>query len=324
MNISHDSFKKYIKYRMKYLELIMDKKNQFGGATVMTISNNGQVPQTNMTNQCLWISIRDYLAYALGINITVFDLKREAGLPKSKSTDNIPFDDTNPILLEAANRLCEQYNLTLNFIVTARDGTIRPISLDSRGHMIPTGIINRGALNQVYIASFGNHFELITTGPGYSLKKHATYVASIPAIYTPKILEKKDALETYITFADNKNPLNEIQLAIIDTVADLKIYRKELQISNQEIEESDIAIKELQNSTLSLEEKQQIELHYVTNKSFSDKIRGSLCARISELSKQLEELKKKLVEFNINTPPDIPAEDFSKGSCAVSNKYYFK
>ena len=311
----HSNFRKYIKYRMKYLYLVIN--NQIGGAKCQTIANSGRTQ--NMSNQCLRISIRDYLEYHLGIKITVRELKSNFGL--GSEFDNTAFNEDNPKLLNAVNSLCIHYQLTLNFIVTETDGDIRPISLDSRGNMIPTGIINSGSTHQVYIASFGNHFELITHGPnGYELTKHDNSTIS-SSIYNPKTLNISGE---YVRI-DNKTPITEIQIAIIKIMSDLKIYHKELLISDKEIEDNTKAIRDLQKSGLSEEEITQLSKIYNDNISLSKQIKGSLCYRISELSKQLPGLNKKLVEANIITPPDIPPEDLSSNPmCAISNKYYIK
>ena len=53
--------KKYLKYKAKYLELKKLKYLQKGGNPFRVIRNNGTDPDGSLVNQCMWISLRDFL-----------------------------------------------------------------------------------------------------------------------------------------------------------------------------------------------------------------------------------------------------------------------
>lgn len=152
---------KYIKYKKKYIELKKKIKlnNQSGGMLKgKTISNTGSLE--NMTNQCFWISILYYLNLHGHPNLTLRELRRQAGL--RLDTENKPFDidylvgpelDRRPIFFNAAVQIAEIYDLRIQIFTANRNGEVEITT--SRA------VIGNGR-NLVEIAQFGNeHFELI-------------------------------------------------------------------------------------------------------------------------------------------------------------------
>jgi hypothetical protein len=228
---------KYLKYKQKYNSLKEQNKNninvlqntfnsiknkyqmkyQIGGVLgvhINTIPNNGST-DVNNSLQCIWISIKDYLNYHRGEIRTVRALKELVGLPAT--TDNIQYDDANVQLRRGLELLCELLDISIHFIGTSRDGTIIPFNLENN-RMIAHHFINRGNPNILYIAAFGDHFELIIKGPSnYVLARHLnSTIGILPVnIYQPKVLIKKKFISPS-TITD----INELQLltAITDLI----------------------------------------------------------------------------------------------------------
>ncbi len=297
-------YKKYIKYRIKYLDLIMDKSFQIGGASITTISNNGS--GDNMLNQCMWISIRDYLNYHRGENRTVRALKQSVGL--GPDTDHTEFDEENPGYVDALTRLCRQYEISIYLIVASRDGTVRQISLDGKGNLFPINIINPNAPNIVYIASFGNHFELIVSGPNYTLSKHSSST-STSAPYEPKV-----KIHNIYVNVNPKEPKEktraENEILIVETLQDIDIYEREINIFNKEIIDIEEAIRNLSSTGLLASEIESIKKIYIANLEETRKLLVSL------KSKQLNSIELLIQIYNnilksINTQLE-PFENLKK------------
>ena len=162
-------YKKYLKYKNKYLEL----KKQLGGRRIRTISNSGALE--GMTNQCFWISILNYLQRNGHPALTLRQLRTDAGL--GADTEHTMFDNDykdkngNLILFNAATRIAELYNLNIQVYGVNRNGEI----IGPRAH------IGNG-LNFVEIAQFGlAHFELINGDNG---------AAFVPAVIVKGTLTK--------------------------------------------------------------------------------------------------------------------------------------
>jgi hypothetical protein len=337
MNNPHTS-RKYLKYRIKYFNLIVN--NQLGGARFQSIPNSGSIAGQRMAQQCIWISIKDYLRYHRGFNISVRDLKQLVGL--GQKTDYTEFDDFNPHMAKALDTLCKQLNIRLNFIYTNPDGTIKPYCLKSNGSgsesMDPFKIINSTSPNNVYIASFGRHFELIINGPSYELKRHAYARDDNPQVYTPKVLLCK----TYVEFKEEtkeETSITKHKIDLVEISQNIEYFKKEVDDLNKEINKQELIIKQLQSSS---------EL----DKSQVDRFIKIHQDNIITTKTQISQLKPKLIELedrfnlkqgtinslepgickgpvlsNINTPPDIKhldpfCVDPKSSGCVVSNKYY--
>uniref|UniRef100_A0A6C0HW17 Uncharacterized protein n=1 Tax=viral metagenome TaxID=1070528 RepID=A0A6C0HW17_9ZZZZ len=329
-----DIIGKYLKYRIKYLDLIIN--NQIGGARFISISNSGGIPGERMAQQCIWISIKDYLRYHRGIERSVRDLKQSVGL--GQGTDYTEFDDFNTYMANALDTLCKQLNIRLNFIYTNPDGTIKPYCLNPDRSMHPFKIINSTAPNNVYIASFGRHFELIINGPFYELRRHDSILAiDNPHVYKPKVLLCK----TYVEINEEtkeETSITKHKIELVEILQNIEYFKKEVDDLNKLINEQTQTIKQLESSS---DLDAFIKMHkynIVTAKT-----------QISELTRKLIELNNdfnlKQVIINslesdvcsgtqlspihvdtINTPPDMndldPFKCEKTSGCVVSNKYY--
>lgn len=233
-----DYKKKYLIYKKKYLML---KKRQMGGTFFLSISNSGG-DGSGISQQCIWISIRDYLNYHRGEITTVAELKRYiAGL--GPETDQLEYDDDNVILRDGLVRLAEILGLTLYFIYTRHDGSIVPYCLNEDGSMNPARIINPGANEIVYIATFGRHFELIVQGPHYELQRNPNSTIRVEAIYEPKVNIHK----TYVAKKDIRDEDQQIVQAsinLVELMQNIEFFENELKRIELDIVQNQ---KELKN-----------------------------------------------------------------------------
>ena len=152
-----DYYQKYLNYKTKYSELKKKlNKKQVGGKRVKTVSNSGRME--NMSLQCFWISILDYLRKHGRSTLTLKELRRQAGL--NRTTEHEMFDvdkkdsHGNLIFYNAAVEIARIYNLNIQIFTADRRGNITNITA-------PRANIGSGT-NLVQIAQFGlGHFELI-------------------------------------------------------------------------------------------------------------------------------------------------------------------
>jgi hypothetical protein len=167
-----DDYKhKYLKYKKKYLMLVEEQKklnntNNYKiflgggsiviGSKVKTIPNSGSLE--NMSNQCFWISILDYLQSHCHEKLTLRELRTNAGL--NSKTEHMMFDtnylinkgnENIPIFFNAANRIAGIYDIQIEVYSVNREGIV----INQRDEI-------GASKNIVPIAQFGlQHFELI-------------------------------------------------------------------------------------------------------------------------------------------------------------------
>jgi hypothetical protein len=182
-----NNYKKYIKYKTKYLKLKKNLNNtQVGGRRVKTISNGGS--REGMSNQCFWISILDYLTIHGYPKLTLRELRTHAGL--DQRTEHTMFDiddhdrsslDRQAIFYNAAVQVAELYNLTIQVFTVDQNGNI----IESAGTGGIRATIGNGP-NRVNIAQFGlGHFELIVDNGGADF---------VPAVMLNNTLTKSTAI----------------------------------------------------------------------------------------------------------------------------------
>lgn len=260
-------YKKYLKYKKKYLELkkkLNYKKyiNQKGGLIVKTISNDGELE--GMTFQCFWISILDYLKRHGYPDLTLHDLREFAGL--GPDTEHIPFDsdylegpelNRQPIFLNAANQIADLYDLCIKIYSIDEFGQVKTNEPN------PRATIGRGT-NLVEIAQYGIvHFELIDKTYGDEFE---------PAVIVKGELKKdiSDSLKEKFIELNNKEDLlktlkndlkaNEISYEDVIKSGSLETRRKQLNYIGTNIEALENNISKLDDEIDSLRLKIQKEL----------------------------------------------------------------
>ncbi len=120
----------------------------------LTIRNNGSM--NGFTNSCMWISLYHYLTIYAGHNVNL-EYIRLIGNMVGEENKNQEFDSSIRSHILGLERISEIYNIRINIYNANRDGNLQGISdifpHPSRRDFRPT--------HNVYIASFGRHFELI-------------------------------------------------------------------------------------------------------------------------------------------------------------------
>jgi len=155
--------KKYIKYKLKYLKLIGGVIEDALIANLRpyeTEKNSGTVD--NMTNQCLWISICDYIK-RFNIELTVRELRNLLIGHKIEINNEREMADNGRHQLEEAFKLIgEIFNLKIKIFPIAYEYNnkkyINKESVSVYGDQNSNKVINIASGG----ITFGNHFELIT------------------------------------------------------------------------------------------------------------------------------------------------------------------
>ncbi len=265
---------KYLIYKKKYLFL---KKQLIGGTRFRSIPNSGG-GEPGLANQCMWISIRDYINYHRGIVTTVIELKRRLGL--SLDTNTIEYDDDNPILRNALERLAVGLRITLCFIYTKRDGSIAPFCLNQDGTMRPFRTINPGNNDIVYVATFGRHFELIVDGPNYQLERHHNSTIREVNPYQPKVrVNNNYVLPSQVSDYEDKQ-IVQASINLVEINQNIDYFENQLKELRKNINDNQDGLRNINSLDLDDEEKMILVISYEQmirdGNNTIDKIRSKL------------------------------------------------
>jgi hypothetical protein len=315
-----------LKVRQSKFNKIKGKKThkksvkQHGGVNpgIMTISNNGSDGKSNLSLQCMWISIRDYLLYHRGeTHHTVRTLKASVNL--DPLTDRMEFDDGNPLFIRAIEALCKILCIRIVIIYIHHDGTIDNFSfannqIEQTLVYNQAGICNQGgAAEDVYIASFGRHFELITEVPGHYILQQVPVAQVVPvaapalnksnpffSLVAPAHSKPKVVIHNVYVNIDELQTKSDIEIAklrikLVEITQNIDYYKSYLEeitmkIKNQlpSIQELE-AIKDLNNSN-----KKPIKKIYLTD---LNKLKAEYI-RVSKLIPDINN-EKKILKYKI-------------------------
>ena len=273
------SFNKYLKYKQKYLELKKTNTLQYGGQRrVKTVGNTGS--RDDMSMQCFWISILDYLRRNGYPDLTLRELRRNAGL--GADTEHMMFDidylvgpplDRQPIFFNAATRIAEIYNLRIQVYAANRDGEFA--LTDS-----PRGLIGNGA-NLVELAQFGiAHFELIDAVHGSDF---------VPAVLVKGKLKKTSDIDP---------TMKERYLILSEYQGMLKILRDQSKV-NSVVYKREFKTKEDLRGSKELSSDQKA-IFLTQHEKFLDKLVQEINvtkARIKKLQEEISSLIVIISEF---------------------------
>jgi hypothetical protein len=229
-------YKKYIKYKSKYLNL-KNKINQIGGKIIKTIPNSGMLE--GMTLQCFWISILQYLKKPQNppiqgrSSLTLRDLRSRAGL--DSRSEHIMFDTwaTNKegrlYFIEAADRIAHLYHINIQVYIANRhrDGTIH--INEQPTYFFPMGEpVFR--YSTVRLVNFGIHFELIDDkGSDYvplvSYKGTATKITEVPVNEQELYLRNSEDALLLKTFEHQKKEIEKKYIEELDSINKLTEMR---------------------------------------------------------------------------------------------------
>lgn len=241
----------------------------------LVIPNNGQ--DDGMYNQCMWLSLRDFLRLHGFPYVTVRVLRALAGL--DSSTEYVSFDIMKPAFATALYNIARYYNLQIVVFSVKRDGTrshsgkfiMDPIQGEI--YDIDSYIPTEGALT-VNIAQYGSsHFELIVSGPNITPIPNAIGTQFVPAVPV------KTAIATA---SGGSNPKAKTMISILRKVSDLT--PSERKIANLHLENNKFVLQRI-----IIEE----QLHSAQNKMDGDEKQMHETLHNTDLP---HELKKHLVE----------------------------
>jgi len=206
---------------------------------VETEYNSGSID--GMINQCFWMSIHQFLLNNGYPNLTVREIRTNAGL--YRDTEDKMFDTEIEEFREAAEVIARKYNLTINVV-----------PVDSHGQVLYGGeiidIIGEGS-NNVNIAQFGtHHFQLITNYVDNPAESNF-----IPAV----VIDNNIVDINYNDLSDiNEEKLN-IKIALTDLELEIKSYKNTLEsfrsdyLNYKQLKEQSTDPKEIDNMARELE-----------------------------------------------------------------------
>lgn len=275
---------KYFKYKMKYLNLIGGQIN------FTTKKNNGGDNSGNYSNQCMWISIIDYLNGALGNNINLGEI-RAIG-----SSNNTRINGTREMFDTILH-----YDSLLNVVYTFDLQVHMYESFKNRNGILviskePNWVIgDYSSTNVISIVSYGGHFELIT-----SIGKKKLYRGFLSSY--DKFTPTRDLALGKKINKTSKKELDEID-NLLETTINLNIVIVNIE---QNIIKIKTELSDLENSFI-LDEKnisqldEQIQIATISSlqehKIFLENIISEHKKELGEIRLIFNEVQKKLNEL---------------------------
>jgi hypothetical protein len=222
---------KYLKYKSKYLQLKKLKYMQKGGNPFRVIRNTGQDPIGGLINQCMWISIRDFLRLNGYPEITTQEIRNTAGLA-GLGLEHTMFDIENPIFSQAIQQISNVFNLRINIYPLEYSGELSHIwYVPGEIHPNPARIIESSdntpvgaaARRDVHLSQYGiGHFELIVGGYHIPSIAGAVGQAFVPAVPIKGELKKVD------TLSDKEIRTSRLYQHLFDLLEEKKLINKQI------------------------------------------------------------------------------------------------
>lgn len=276
---------KYIKYKMKYQNLLGGLHKRFG-----VKRNNGSDDSGRYSNQCLWLSIIDYLNGVLGNNYNLDDIRYIGSRNDTRINNSSQQFDTDYHLRSLIN-VCETFDLQIHFYVAFRDKSTNLVISNE-----PNWIVgNYHASNVVSIVSYGAHFELIT------------YIDDMQ-LYKGKISVNKNFIPNReLALGINKNLVKKLNFSQIEKIDELLeitvnferiIYDLEKDLNTDQtrlINLENSFIINAKNIYLDSEEAQVAMIAtFQEHKIFLEKVINEKKTELEEMKRDLETYEKEL------------------------------
>jgi hypothetical protein len=277
---------KYIKYKIKYINLLGGTPKNFG-----VKKNSGSDNSGKYSNQCMWLSIIDYLNGVLGNNFNL-DTIRAIGSNNNTKINNKTEEFDTEYHLKSLINVSNTFDLQIHLYIAFTDNTQQVVISNE-----PNWIIgNQSSQNVVSIVSYGSHFELIT-----SIGDRQLYGGKIKD--NNKFIPNRElALGIKI---NEVNKLSQSQLSRIDELLEISVNLKRVVLDlEKELKSNQLRLSDLENSFI-LDEKninlsnEEAQIAIIT--SFQE-YQIFLKKTISYTTKELNDMKKDLeiIEKEIN------------------------
>tara|TARA_B100000674_G_scaffold484212_1_gene489284 strand:- start:430 stop:1536 length:1107 start_codon:yes stop_codon:yes gene_type:complete len=231
----------------------------------MDIFNNGTIE--NYTNSCMWISILQYLNNVLNIDINIHEL-RDMG-KMSRYENHSIFDADIPRHLEGLQNVANAFNLEIVCYNVDGDKTLYDRDNVVSLARVIKSVTNANNLNTVYLATYGNHFQLITKCDYHNIDI---------ARYFPDYNYERDE-NKFLVFNDDSNGYVNVNELIVrnklleeeikkleDEIKTLKLLKDDKNISSSMRTDYQIRLGEV------IGEKSEMSLEIVKNRSLISKI----------------------------------------------------
>lgn len=257
--------------------------------------NNGQ--DDGMYNQCMWISIRDFLIHNGYPLVTTRRVRAVAGL--NSSTENMSFDFMKPEFASALYRVANYYNLQIVIRSINRDGT--------RSHSVGKFIMDpiQGEIQEIYsyiptegafavnIAQYGSsHFEWIVSGPNIKPIVNAIGMPFVPAVPMKTTVTTPAHVPAPVPVPTTTSVTSVTATATTTTITTIITTLRKV----SELSPAEKKIAEMQQETISLVEIRKIVSDNIASEQ--QYIRDyAINSQQTQNSKDLpDDLKKQLVE----------------------------
>ena len=271
-----DYKKKYLKYKLKYLQLKNLKKNLqlkntnnlVGGVkTFKTKKNDGSNGNIGYSNQCMWLSIIDYLNGVLGYNFTLEEIREFASGSGTKPINGKLEEFDADLHMDSLNTITDLFDLQIHIYPLLRGRNIQGIVISDE----PIQILGKySASNVISIVSYGNHFALITSIGGIKL-------------YGGRIQSSDEFVpNTKLTLGKQTDKLKEIN-------------DKQLQILDELLNES-VNLERIKNNLEEDSKKIKRELEELEITTFTPELRNTDDELLKGILLSYEDIKAKLDE----------------------------
>lgn len=277
-----DYHRKYLKYKAKYLNLLGGMGKKFG-----VKKNSGSDGTRKYSNQCMWLSILDYLNGVLGNNMNLDEI-RAIGSRNNTGINNVGEQFDTTLHFQSLLNVIETFDLQIHFYVVTRDKNGN-LTISNRPNMVVGEV---SSSNVVSIVSYGSHFELIT-----SIGDLQLYGGKINV--SDKFLPNRD-----LALGKKINELNQAQLERIDELLEISVnYNRVVLDLKQNLELNQLRLDEFENSFTmdekninSSDEESQIAMisSFQEHQIFLKKIIGKIQTELDEMKRDMETVEKEL------------------------------
>jgi hypothetical protein len=280
-----------MKYNIEYFKYTMKHPNLVGGQiNFSTKKNNGGDNSGKYSNQCIWISIIDYLNGVLGNNINLDEI-RAIGSSNNTSINGTRemFDTTT--YYDSLLNVTNSFDLQIHMYTSFRNKNNKMVISKK-----PNWIIgDNSSSNVISIVSYGAHFELIT-----SIGKRKLYRGFMSSyedfkfnrdLALGKKINKtsKKVLNEIDNLLEMSNNLNRVIINIEQNIKKITIELNDLESSFIFDEKSASELDEqIQIATISSLQEHKIFLENIINENQKE---------LNEIRENFDEVHKKLNEL---------------------------